>query len=384
MTLSFHPKIQEAYIDVHSWLAGLEDTIGYMKIDERKINKRLDRDDMKHVAAQFSLLFPTHYFKIKYALDEVVQREILLGWLRHNPYITLIDMGCGAGAASAAFISIILDLIESEDLTPKVHLLCIGVDLVANVLGIYYRLLHQIEEKIESENLHLEIRVVDKPVAESVTDLDGHLRNILQNWDQPSLSNVLLMQSNIVRPLSSLHTQGQERRTRLRDLGIPLDTFNEEEKFGDRESRSYHQLFQQVPIDHLHIFTAGTDDPILINRVEEMSESIKEVFSQHQVQSLENGTHNINFVNPIGSYWKETRNHDRGQCDFCIDVTTVTNSEWQRDKNWHSVIEIDNLRLAWVRVRAVLFGDVLRDETEIRIFEQDLTSNLLVLTDSVV
>lgn len=376
MTLSFHPTIQQAYSSVHDWLVNQDDTEGYMKIDERKISGRLDYQDMKHIAAQFSVLFPAHYFKSKHILVEIIQKEMLLRWLKHNPYITLIDMGCGAGAASAAFISTLLDLMESGDLAHPVNLLCIGVDLVENVLGIYYQLLNHIKDAVQHKNLFLEIRIVDRPVAESVTDLDIHLRDILQFWDHPSLSHVIMMQSNIMRPLSSLHSHIQERRERLQDLGIPRDTFTEEENFGAGEARSYHQIFQQVPIDHLHIFTIGTDDQLLIQRVEEMSGSIQREFSEHHVEVLNKGSHHIEFENPNGSYWKETRDRDRGQCDFCIDITTITNIEWQRDKNWHDVIAIENLQLAWARVRAILIGDVLRDEMEIRIFEQHLDSNL--------
>lgn len=376
MPLLLHPTIQLAYSDVHHWLASHSDVDGYMKIDERKISERLDRADMKHIAAQFSVLFPSHYFKSKYTLENIVQKETLLTWLKHNSHITLIDMGCGAGAASAAFIATLLDLMESGDLSFTVNLRCIGVDLVENVLGIYYHLLNRIKREVEYKNLLLEIKIVDRPVAEAVTDLDKHLRSALQSWDHPSLSHVIIMQSNIVRPLSSLHLEVQERRNKLNNLGIPTDIFNEDENFGAGEARSYHQIFQQVPIDHLHIFTIGTDDQLLTQRVVEMSGSIQKEFYEHHVQVLNNGKHHIEFENPAESYWKETRRRNYGECDFYIDVTSITNLKWQRDRNWHDVIAIENLRLAWARVRAILVGDVLRDEMEIRIFEQHLDINL--------
>ncbi len=380
MLLSLHPIIQEAYSEVHDWLAHRNDTDGYMKI----CKPPLDNKNMKYIAAQFGVYFPAHYFKCKFALEEIIRRETLLAWLQRNSHITLIDVGCGAGTASAAFISVLLDLIESGDLTKPVNLLCIGVDLVENVLGIYYQLLSLIKKSFNADDIQLEIRVVDKPVAESVTDLDKHLQDILQAWDQPVLSNVVLMQSNVVRPLSSLHSQQRKRQKYLLNLGIPLEAFIEEQGFGAREARSYHQLFQQIPIDNLHIFTVGTKDQSV--KIQKMGESIKDVFSQHQAQSLSTGIddYDVAFINPSHSYWKEIKKRNQGQSKFYIDITSVKNSELQRDRNWHDVTKIENLKLAWVRVRAILFREVLRDETEIRIFEQNLDHNLQRLQQELV
>lgn len=183
----------------------------------------------------------------------------------------------------------------------------------------------------------------------------------------------MLIQSNIVRPLSSLHSQQQERRARLRELGISPEAFIEEQRFGAREARSYHQLFQQIPIDNLHIFTVGTQYQSV--NVQKMGESIKDVFSQHQMQSLSEDTdYHVDFINPDRSYWKTRK--DKYGSKFYIDIASIKNSELQRDRNWQDVIKIENLRLAWVRVRAILFREVLRDETEIRIFEHNLDHNL--------
>ena len=368
MPLSFHPLIQDAYSKVHDWLRDRDDTAGYMEIDR---SPPLDCSSMKHIAAQFSLYFPAHYFKCVSALEKIVQRETLLTWLKHNPHITLIDVGCGTGAASAAFISVLLDLIESGALAKPVTLFCIGVDLDKNVLGIYYQLLNHI--KMENDDIQLEIRLIDKPVAELVTDLDIHLQKVLRSWDQPALSNVMLIQSNIVSSLNKSYSQQQGQRSRLRESVSP-EAFIEEQRFGAREARSYHQLFQQVSIDNLHIFTVGTQDQSA--NVQEMGESIKDVFSQHQIQPLSKGgnPYFVDFINPDRSYWKTQK--DGYGSTFYIDIASIKNLELQRDRNWQNVIKIENLRLAWVRVRAILFREVLRDEVEIRIFEHNLDHNL--------
>ena len=150
------------------------------------------------------------------------------------------------------------------------QLACIGVDPVANALGLYYQLISRIRRHIDASAINLDIRVVDRPISESVTDLDEHLDDILRHWDQPSLSRVFLIQSNIVSPLGTLFTDQESRRKRLSSLAIPYQAFVSEDRLGTREARSYHQLFTQVPIDNLHVITVGTDNEELLRSVQDM------------------------------------------------------------------------------------------------------------------
>ena len=44
--------------------------------------------------------------------------------------------------------------------------------------------------------------------------------------------------------------------------------------------------------------------------------------------------------------------------------------------HWHEIVKIDNLRLAWARVRLIRTREAISDEIEIRLFERDLKDNL--------
>ena len=190
-----------------------------MKIDERRISKRLDRKDMKHIAAQFAVLFPTHYFKCLYAFESTLDPHKLADWIRHNPYLTVIDMGCGAGAASAALISVLLNLVDSGEVQTSTRIVCVGVDMVENVLGVFYKLMTSIRDQLSTDKIILDIYIIDRPAAESVTDLDELLGGRLDIWEQPALSHVFLAQSNIVRPLSKLFDDQTTRRKKLKEIG---------------------------------------------------------------------------------------------------------------------------------------------------------------------
>ncbi len=370
-----HPVVQQAYSDVHSWLAGRPAANGYMDIRLREM--RLDCPSMKHVAAQFALLFHAHHFKSSFILNEILTHERLASWLSENQHITLIDMGCGAGAASAALTATLIELIEAKCINHEITLVCIGVDFVDNVLGIYNKLMEGLQERVKPYGVELETKVVDRPASESVIDLDVHLQGFLQEWNQPALSQVIVAQSNIVRPLSALFDKSRRRRSRLLDLEVPPTAFLQENKFGIREVRSFRQLFVQLPIDNLHILTVGTNEDLWLRRVEEMGDSVTESLLTHDVKSYGTCLHGIHFVNPAGSHWRARKQPTKySRTKFVTDVRSVENTELAGDTHWHRIISIDNLELAWARVRLIRTRDAINDEIEIRLFERDLDVNL--------
>ena len=372
MQYELHPVIQEAYSDVHRWLKTRDDTAGYME----NYGSCRKTTSMKDIAAQFARYFPTHHFKTVKVLNETETQEKLVAWLHRTPFIAIIDMGCGGGAASSALIGLLLQLQSHRALPEILHLSCIGVDPAANALGIYYQLLNRIKEATSLSSM-MEIKVIDRPVSESVTDLDYHLNTSLQCWGQPALSHVFLLQSNIVSPLGALYEDQQERRKILVDLGIPAKAYIEEPSFGIREARSYLQLLRQMPIDNLHVVTVATDQSNLDVRVEAMGAAIGQMFADHTIHPISSGTSEIWFNNPVDSYWKETRGRDAPDPkQFHADVHTVENSGLMRDIHWQDIMDIDNLKLAWARVRLIRTRDAINDEIEIRLFERDLDVNL--------
>ena len=370
--LTIHPVIQEAYSGVHRWLETRDDTAEYME----SYGSCRKTSSMKDIAAQFARYFPTHHFKTVRVLNETKTQKKMVAWLHQTPFIAIIDMGCGGGAASSALIALLLQLQSDRTLPENLHLSCIGVDPAANALGIYNQLLNRIKEATSLSSM-MEIKVVDRPVSESVTDLDYHLNTSLQCWGQPALSHVFLLQSNIVSPLGALYEDQQERRKILADLGIPTEAYVEEPSFGNREARSYLQLLRQLPIDNLHVVTVATDQSNLEERVEAMGTSIEQVFAGHTIHSIGSGTSELCFKNPVDSFWRETRGRDAPDPkQFHFDVRTVENSGLLGDTHWQDVISIDNLELAWARVRLIRTRDAINDEIEIRLFERDLQTNL--------
>ena len=333
---------------------------------------------MMHVAAQFASYFPTHHFKNVFALNNIVASDAILDQLHRNPNMVVVDIGCGGGAASGALVSAVLALQAQQLLRSGINLLCIGVDPSENVLGIYSQFMNCVKQQLPSSTISLDFRVVDRPMSESVTDLEEHLRVSLSDWVQPALPHVFLMQSNVVWPLDRLYVNQQERHDRLNKLEVPANAYIPDAEFGMRESRSYRQLFRQLPIDNLYTITVGTNKDRWSVRVDQMGASLATAFKGHEAQQIVTGRHQISFRNPNGSYWwkKKSGSIKPVETLFPLDVRMIKNTGLDGDQDWHKVIKMENLELAWARARALLQREVLYDEIEIRLFERNLKSNL--------
>jgi len=115
----FHPLLQEAYAAVHEWLAERDDTQGY-----KKRRPDLSSGSMKDVAAQFAGYFDNHFFTFVYTLDQILGCQRFLSWLSDNPHVCLVDIGRGAGAASAGFLELVVRLREGGFLSHHPDVLC--------------------------------------------------------------------------------------------------------------------------------------------------------------------------------------------------------------------------------------------------------------------
>ena len=374
MTFQFHSVIQQAYLDVHDWLVSLPRTKGYIDIKK----PCPDKVDMMHVAAQFASYFPTHHFKNVFALNNIVASDAILDQLHRNPNMVVVDIGCGGGAASGALVSAVLELQAQQLLRSGINLLCIGVDPSENVLGIYSQFMNCVKQQLPSSTISLDFRVVDRPMSESVTDLEEHLRVSLSDWVQPALPHVFLMQSNVVWLLDRLYVNQQERHDRLNKLEVPANAYIPDAEFGMRESRSYRQLFRQLPIDNLYTITVGTNKDRWSVRVDQMGASLATAFKGHEAQQIATDRHQISFRNPNGSYWwkKKSGSIKPVETLFPLDVRMIKNTGLDGDQDWHKVIKMENLELAWARARALLQREVLYDEIEIRLFERNRKANL--------
>ncbi|MBD2196295.1 MULTISPECIES: RNA-directed DNA polymerase [Calothrix] len=377
--LSFHPYIASAYTAVHDWLETKSEADGYKKIHFKDITRSLSQNTLKSAAAQYYALFPAHYFKLTHTLREIIGLEQLLEWIKYNPHICLIDVGCGAGAASVSFIETILYLQEIGNFNHSPNIFCLGVDINPGAVALYSQLMEQVKAKVVSSKINLEYEIVPYGIPDAMSRVIRRCKQKCDYWQQPCLAHVLIMQVNVVSLLSSNHEDCKQLYSNLKALGVSSDVLVDDyEEFGHVEALAYKQLFEEVPIDHMHVITIGTDYSLLQNRVREMGNALKNVFSRslHTVKQIGEGTYRVDYANPDSSYWIEKHQQQYYYSEFHVDISTINSAGLKSDQDWIDVTSLENLKLAWVRARHNFFTESLFDEIEIRLFEKNLDANL--------
>jgi hypothetical protein len=90
-------------------------------------------------------------------------------------------------------------------------------------------------------------------------------------------------------------------------MGVTADRIADHTRqFGETEAWTYKQVFEGVPVDHLHLLTVSTEDYWLEHRVRQMADSIDRIFGggKHNIAEHRQATCEVAFENPIGSYWQ--------------------------------------------------------------------------------
>lgn len=384
---SFHPIVADAYQSVHKWLQSQPKLQGYKQYIP--YNKLKDKLTLKSAATQYYIYFPAHYFKIIYTLEDIIGSERIRNWIEYNRHICVIDIGCGAGAASAAFIETIVRQVEQQALTHTLDISCIGIDINQEALPIYKKLISQLRREVSDFNINVEWKIYPKGIQETIVSVIGYLNQKRQQWNNiPRLSHAIVFQSNVVSPLSDCFDKQKEEYQKLISLGIePDEILDNHPEFGQGEAIAYKSLFEQSEIDYLHIITVDTGEKYLPS-VQKMAKALDEQFktNRHRVERLGEGSHKIYFENPQGGCFRDwgkkhfPPNDDENK-EFHIDVSTITSAQLEQDKDWNDVISPENIRDAWAKTRRNFFTETLVDEVEIRLFEKDLEKNIYKLKE---
>lgn len=378
---AFHPIIQRGYTRLHRWLeAECREAAGYKSLDYRtSIGQILEESSVQSSAFQFYALFPTHFFKVRHTLEQVIGIDTFCGWLNFNPYLCVVDIGCGAGAASAAVLEAVISLQQQGRLVNPASLLFLGVDPNVYSLILYGRLLKNLQDSLPSAEIDLGFTTLHQGIPSAVVNICECLEQQRSTWGIPCLPQALVMQVNVMSPLDRQHNQEEQNRQILQrylgaSQGIRMPT-----QFGEEEARCYKTIFEAAKIDHMHIVTISTKGYMLPQRVAEMAQAVYAQFhsSQHLVTPPSAPQeHSMCIQNPKGSYWRDKGRRTYASGPFYVDVATIQNADLQKDTQWQRVIDLDNLELAWSRVRMQMRREDLLDDIEIRIFELNLHANL--------
>ena len=316
---------------VHQWLESSPDARGYKKIDPRKNTEThswfsiLQGKELKYVAYQHYRLFPTHYFKASYALNKIVGEDTLISWLQHKQRICLLDIGCGAGAATAAFIEAVILLKETGKITSAINILAIGVDPNIFSILLYKKTLKELQSN-STELINLEFVCFLSSFPEATPGIIDRLKQERDLLQVPCLSNLLTINLNVISPLSQRFKSQENDYKNLLDLDPEIDIFLSKvpKTFGNDEAQAYRQMIEDVPIDMMYLLNIVTENSesdiqadtdsstTLETRSKEMAFALNKIIGKsHYIEQIHEGKHEIYFENPQGSYGIEQLKLDR-------------------------------------------------------------------------
>ena len=386
---AFHPGVASVYSDVHKWIADNLGSDDYERLKRKnirnKIDKLLSEPTFLSATAQYYVLFHAHFFKVTHTLENIIGIDNLLNWLKHNPRICIVDVGCGAGSASAAFIDVLLYLKQSDKITHSIDIFCIGIDPNKYAIVLYNQFMSRLQIAIKASNINLEFNPILGSDLQALNQLMAQLNSQRECWQLPHLADVLVMQVNVVSPFSERYERTKQEYEELERLGLDSGILGESHRtFGQEEALAYKQLLEKAAIDRMHVITVGTQD--WEERVSEMAQAIDQEFSSasHMVGRLGEGKHKVDYKLPEGCYWVEWHKTEEYFSEFHVDVSTIANVTLEEDEDWEQVKNEDNLKLAWARARHTLLDLPLVDEVEIRLFEANLDANIIRLQQRLV
>ncbi len=336
----FPDYMQAVYSDVHEWLGSLDESV-----DFRFGNVKLKYEDIREVGNHLHKFFPAHYFKVSSALKETVTYDTIKAWLKDDGRICVVDIGCGSGAASSAFIETLRNIIIDSEFTAPIHVHLIGLEPVEAALVVYRTVLDRIKKHAD---LPRQLKITHEFLCEKLPNGAQHLIDTLVarriNWDQPYLSRAVLMQVNTV---SSYAEQGV-----IQDV-----------------AQKHLEIFTETPIDHIHLLTIVTKD--WKPQFQEMDRYNLHDFCSHTKNAQQRYWQQCSYVNPENSFYRTDGNcswYTKYHCS-CI---SVSNIDHDRDTLWQRIIAYENLALAWARARNALLRESLVDEVEIRLRDRDV------------
>lgn len=387
-TYAFTPALQIAYSAVHKELENNNDAKGYRDLGREEKKELLEKTSFKYAAAQFHRYFPPHYFKARYLLDHLIEERVLNSWIDNNSHLVLIDAGCGAGAASAAYIQKLAEICETK--AENRHLYCVAFDPDKYALVLYNRLMTNFLKQLDSSRLIVDFTPLPLGIP-ALKPLIDQLDLKRQEWGIPRIPNVLLLRMNIDKPLSKRYIEQKETEELFKQYGVPI---TEEINYGDEEADTYESVLRNANIDHLNIVAVATrnndssksnhanfEERSLEHRLKEFSISLERISEKngHAHSRIECNTYSTKFINPENSYYEN--NKQVTSTTYFASANFISDKSLTEDIRWDEMLSTKNLQTAWAKARRNLLQEALYDEVEIRLFEEQLELNLSNLSN---
>ncbi|HUS70928.1 MAG TPA: hypothetical protein VM075_09180 [Anaerolineae bacterium] len=361
----FPPSLRSEYRELMGWFGTDPRTEGFKRMDKRQ---GLNDSSAKGVAHRAYWWFPAHFFKFQDALLrwEGRCRESKEPFLLGRSKVTFLDLGCGAGAASAAVLAVLEQYQGwrrrggNRLETLRVHLL--GVDEVGPELEAYQRLVGGYASRLRSQRVYASTRVLQ---ARFPRDLD----EILEAVSGQSGHVLVIGMSNLVNWIWNdwdAHAAGADGS----QVGV----------LPPGEEDALMRLTGEVDFDCVHVIGTAT------KRKVHLKDKLRQLFDRYAARlfgagrsKAERGSFHaaVLYANPEYCGWANER--DSYSTQYYVENLRSWSARYVGDKRLQRALSRESLEAAWAKVRSYMQYESLTDEVELRLFEADLEDNLQAL-----
>ncbi|HEM62300.1 MAG TPA: RNA-directed DNA polymerase, partial [Chloroflexi bacterium] len=359
------PYLGNEYAELMGWFSSDPSTLGFRQMDRAQ---GLSEDSPRGVAHRACWWFPAHFFKFQDALLRWQARCNKSGepFLLGSRNVTFLDLGCGAGAASAAILAVLEHYQGSlrsqgrrlENI--KVHLL--GVDQSAAELEAYRRLVGGYASRLRCQRIRGLASTLQAgfpadlaEILEALSGLSGHV--------------LVIGMSNLVNWIWN-DWQGQLAEGNRGQPGVlPSD-----------EEVALVRLNREVNFDCVHVIGTATKSPV------HLKDKLRQLFDRfaarlgggEPMHGRRGSLHAaVLYSNPEYCGWSD--HCDSYASEYYVENLIGWRPEYEADERLQQALSLESLETAWAKVRSYMRYESLTDEIELRLFEADLDYNLRAL-----
>lgn len=371
------PLVQEAFAESIQWLQQNPHTKGF---DENSKLPDLDDTSPYGVSKQFFWYFETHFFKVHNSLLLArleSQKHHNGSWL-DQPYLCVLDIGCGTGAATCALLDILVSYHEfRKQLGLPVHITHLslaGIDPSQFAFDIYGHLLEILLPSLERENIFITVTQIDDEFPHP-----DCIEKIIKDWDPVHPFTLLGISSNVIRPLQN---QWERTRSYLKVAGITQE-FN----LGEIVAKAYDKIINEFNFEQVLILDIATRNKIrkgfsLFDALRGFWKFIRNFFGQQSKFEWWSSEEEliVHFHNsPNSFHGKNSLNEHVVRSNYLHELYTGICNDSYCDGMWRKVNEVENIILGWVRARNYVLHDDIVDEVELKLIDTNWEEHLLRL-----
>jgi len=345
----------------------------FTQLNQYKLSS-LNDDSRQGVAYQLYKYFPTHFFKFIQALilteHESLETGItnVLNWSS----VTFVDIGCGAGAGSIALLFLLERyqqfLIDNNKPISPIRVFLVGFDPSENMISLYCRLVEEYRSKLFPLLIHVRYKTLLEPFPHGVEQLT-------YTCQPNNPHSVLLGISNVIRPLWDSFNTGEtiweERKNQALRGEMPSAP-----EFGAAEARAIKSIIEDWKLARTTLLSIATIDnkKLWHEKLDSMAHVIRNRISPHSTHGTRIKKQTVKFVNPRDSYFGW--NSNAYPANYYLECSHFIHESYVNDKQWQSILTLDNIKLGWARSRRYALHEVLADEAEILLFDYEVGMKL--------